>query len=162
MARYAVAGCKISIGGAVADKNTDFVAADFTSQTWVEIGEWVTMGDLGDAAATITSQIIGLARDKNSKGTRQAPAYEAVFNRDDTDPGQIAIRTAEKTNNNFAIKIEYNDKPAVGAAPKNSVEYFIALVSSARGVGGTANTNRTLAVSLLPNSNIVLVPASAT
>lgn len=164
MARYAVAGCKISIGPAVADKNVDFVVGDFTtgSPTYVEIGEWVTMGDLGDAAAIITSQIIGLGRDKNAKGTRAAPAYEAVFNRDDLDPGQIAVRAAEKTNSNYMIKIEYNDKPATGASPKNTIEYFIALVSGARAIGGTANTNRTLNVSLLPNSNIVTVPASAT
>lgn len=164
MARYAVAGCKIFIGPAVADKNTDFVIGDFTtgSPTFVEIGEWVTMGDIGDNAAIVTSQIIGMGRDKNAKGTRAAPAMENQHNRDDADAGQIAAKAAEKTNNNYMIKIEWNDKPAVGASPKNSITYFIALVSGARYIGGGANTNRMLALTLLPNSNFVDVLASAT
>lgn len=162
MARYAVAGCKIYIGGVLADKSTDFVAADFTSQTWVEIKEWVTMGDSGDAAADITSQVISEARDKHAKGTRNAPVMEHVFNDDPLDTGQLAVIAAEKSANNYAFRIEYNDKPAVGASPKNSMRYFIALVNSARRVGGSANTNRTLAVSLQPNSNFVDVAASAT
>ncbi|MDF2797515.1 MAG: hypothetical protein K0R85_259 [Devosia sp.] len=162
MARYAVAGCKFFIGGAVADKGTDFVAADFTSQTWIEVGEWVTMGDMGDAAADITSQVVGEQRDKHAKGTRNAATMENVFNFDALDPGQIALIAAERSSNNFAFKIELNDKPAVGAAPKNSLRYFIALVNSARETGGGANTLRTLAVSLQPNSNFVRVAASAT
>lgn len=163
MARYSVAGCKISIGPAVADKNVDFVLGDFTtgSPTFVEIGEWVTMGDVGDNAAVITSQIINYGRDKNAKGTRAAPAMENQFNRDDADAGQVAIKAAEKTNNNYMIKIEWNDKPAAGGAPKNAITYFIALVSGARYIGGSANTNRMLAVTLLPNSNFVDVLASA-
>jgi len=164
MARYSVAGCKISIGPAVTDKNVDFILTDFTtgSPVFTEIGEWVTMGDIGDNAAIVTSQIIGLGRDKNAKGTRAAPAMENQHNRDDADAGQIAVKAAEKTNNNYMIKIEWNDKPAAGASPKNGITYFIALVSGARYIGGGANTNRMLAVTLLPNSNFVDVLASAT
>lgn len=162
MARYSVAGCKIFIGGVLADKSTDFVAADFTSQTWTEITEWVTMGDLGDASADITSQIINEKRDKHAKGTRNAAAMENTFNSDPADPGQIAVIAAEKMSDNYAFKVELNDKPAVGASPKNSLRYFIALVNTARETGGSANTNRMLSVSLQPNSNFVRVAASAT
>lgn len=161
MARYAVAGCKIFIGGVLADQSTDFVAGDFSSQTWTEIKEWVTMGDLGDAAADIVSQIIGEARDKHAKGTRNAATMENVFNNDPLDAGQIVVVAAEKTPNSYAFKIELNDKPAVGASPKNSLRYFIALVNSAREGGGSANTTRPFNVSLQPNSNIVRVAASA-
>jgi hypothetical protein len=162
MARYAVAGCKFFIGGAIADKTTDFVAADFTSQAWVEVKEWDTMGDLGDAAADIASQIIGEQRDKHAKGTRNAATMENVFNADPSDAGQTAIIAAEKTINNYAFKIELNDKPAVGAAPKNGQRLFIGLVNSARETGGGANTIRKLNVSIQPNSNIVSVAPSAT
>ena len=58
--------------------------------------------------------------------------------------------------------MEFNDKPAVGASPKNSLRYFIALVMSATETGGQANTIRTLPVNLNPVSNVVRVAASAT
>lgn len=162
MARYAVAGCKISIGGVLADKDTDFIASDFTSQTWTEINEWITMGDLGDEAADIASQIIGLARDKHAKGTRNAAQVVNVHNNDPANAGQIAVKAAEQTPFNYAFKVELNDKPAVGASPKNGLVYFIALVTGARHIGGGANVNRGLNVTLQPNSNFVEVAASAT
>jgi hypothetical protein len=50
MSLYPVAGCKIFIGGVLSDKNADFVASDFTSQTWTEIDGWEQMGAIGDTA----------------------------------------------------------------------------------------------------------------
>lgn len=160
MARYPVAGCKIYIGGALADQSSDFAAGDFSSQTWTEVKEWVTMGDLGDNAADVSSDIIGEQRTKHAKGTRDAGTMENVFNNDPLDAGQIAVIAAEKTPYSYAFKVELNDKPSVGASPKNSLRYFVALVNQAREGGGTANTNRPLNVTLQIVSNIVRVAAS--
>ncbi len=162
MSLYAVAGCRISIGSALDDQDEDFVAADFTGLTFTEIGQWTSMGEIGDAKTIITTSLINRARDLKQGGTRNAGTMENNFALDIADAGQLALIAAEKTNNNYAFKIEYNDKPAVGASPKNSVQYFIAIVATARQQGGEANTIRTLQSTLEINSNIVLVPASAT
>ncbi len=48
MSLNAVAGQKIYIGGQLDDKSTDFVAADFASQSWTEIDGWTQCGATGD------------------------------------------------------------------------------------------------------------------
>lgn len=159
MALYPVAGCRLFIGGVLADKSTDFVASDFTSQTWVEIHGWSQMGPLGDNAQLITESLIGENRDKVSKGTRNAGTMQNVFVCMDLDAGQIALLAAEKTSNNYAFKVELNDAP-VGDAPTPSQRLFIGLVASAQEQGGAANTNRKLEANIAINSNIVRVAAA--
>ena len=159
---FPVAGCKISIGPAMDLPDADVAAADFSSVVWTEIKNWTSMGTIGDAAALITTQLIDQSRDKKQKGTRNAGSMQNVFANAPTDPGQLAVIAAEKTNQNYPIKIELNDKPAVGASPKNSLRYFIALVTNAQETGGEANTVRNLNTTFEINTNIVRVAASAT
>lgn len=159
---YPVAGCKIYIGAAMDIPTGDVDAADFTAVVWQEIGKWTQMGTFGDAAALITTQVISEARDIKQKGTRNAGQMQNVFAVDAADLGQIALIAAEKTNLNYPIKVELNDKPAVGAAPKNSQRLFLALVTSAEEAGGAANTVQNLNSTFEINTNIVRVAASAT
>lgn len=161
MAFYPVAGCKFFIGTPVDEKPTDHVVADFSSIVWTEVTKWTQMGDLGDEASPIPLQVIGEGREKTQKGTRNAGTMQNIFAVVPGDAGQDAMRAAEKTQNNYAFKIELNDKPAAGASPKNGVRYFVGLVMSARETGGAANTVRNLAATVNINSNIVGVPASA-
>lgn len=165
MALSPVAGSKIYIGTPLDTKSTDFVAADFTALTYTEITEWTQRGDYGDTAALITDQIIGEGRDQKSKGTRNAGSMENEFALKTgvaSSAGMQALVAAAATNNAYAFKVENNDKPVAGASPKNSADYFLALVMSTRVRGGTANTNRKVAATLEIVSNIVSVPASAT
>jgi hypothetical protein len=159
---YPVAGCKIYIGAAMDLPSADMVAADFTSVVWTEIKKWTQMGAFGDTAALITTQVISEARDIKQKGTRNAGQMQNVFAVDAADPGQIALIAAEKTALNYPIKVELNDKPAVGASPKNSQRLFLALVTSAQEAGGAANTVQNLNSTFEINTNIVRVAASAT
>ncbi len=108
---YPVAGAKIYIGGALATKANDFAAADFASQSWVEIDGWETMGAIGDAAQIITTSLINRGRDVKQKGTRNAGSMQNVFGILAADPGQIALIAAEKTSSNYAFKIEFDDAP---------------------------------------------------
>lgn len=156
---YPVAGCKIFIGGPKVPQTADFVEADFTAETWVEIGGWTQMGAIGDSAQVITSDVINEGRTKKLKGTRNAGSMQNVFNADPADAGQVDVTEAEATANNYAFKIELNDEPAAGPAPEPSKRYFIALVMSAQEQGGGANTPRSLNVGVEINSNIVYVPA---
>jgi hypothetical protein len=159
---YAVSGCKIFIGGPLAAKSTDFVVGDYTTQVWVEITGWSMMGAVGDAAQIITESIISEGRDKKVKGTRNAGSMQNQFVTDDLDPGQLAMVAAEKTRNNYAFKVELNDKPTAGASPKNSQRLFIGMVAGVPEQGGSANTIQKVSNTIEINSNIVRVAASAT
>lgn len=120
------------------------------------------MGSFGDTATLITTALIDKGRDVKQKGTRNAGSMQNVFAVAASDPGQIAVIAAEKTRNNYPFKIELNDKPAVGASPKNSQRLFMGLVMSAQEQGGEANTIQNLNVTIEINTNIVPVAASAT
>jgi hypothetical protein len=159
---YPVAGCRIYIGSAVDLPDVDVVAADFTSQTWVEIGGWETMGPMGDASQLITTPLISRKRDFKMKGTRNAGSMACNFAVQATNAGQIALIAAEATADNYAFKVELNDKPVVGASPKNSLRYFYGLVMGTPEQGGNANNPRMLACTIEINTNVVRVAASAT
>lgn len=156
---YPVAGAKIYIGGVLATDIDDFVAADFTSQSWKEIDGWETMGEIGDAAEIITTQIINRNRDIKMKGTRSAGSMDNRFAIMPTDAGQIALIAAEKSTSNYAFKIEFDDQITPTTGTKTTL-YFVGLVTSAREVGGGANTVRMLQGTVEINSNIVTVGAT--
>lgn len=148
---HAVAGAKLFIGGVLESKAADFVAADFTSQTWVEIDGWQTMGAIGDTATEITGSLINRGRDYRLKGTFNAGTMENTFVILADDDGQIAARAAAKTRSNYAFKIEWPEEAGIESSN------FIALVMSDNKSGGEANTANLMTVSLGINSNIVEV-----
>ena len=159
---YAVAGMKFFIGGIMQTKNGDFVAGDFSGQSWIEVDGWETVGGFGDNAQAITVQLVNRGRDVKLKGTSNAGQMQNNFAILRDDPGQIAlISAAEGSNkNNYAFKVVGNDKPASGVAPKATEQFFIGLVMSATEQGGNANTARLMQVTVEINSNIVTVPAT--
>lgn len=162
MALYSVAGCKFFIGGQMDDQAEDFVASDFTGETWVEVDGYMTMGDSADSAATITTAIINRGRDVKQKGTFNAEQRQDNFAFIPDDAGQLALVAASKTRNNYAFKIEFNDAATSPAspAPQPSKQYFVGLVMSAVKAGGDANTVRQLNASIEVNSNYVDVAAN--
>lgn len=111
---YPVAGKKFFIGGIMATKKEDFVAADFDGQDWTEVDGWETHGAIGDAGALITTALINRGRDVKQKGTANGGSMQNNFAILSADPGQIAlIAAAQPANkNNYAFKIEGNDAPA--------------------------------------------------
>lgn len=167
MSLFPVSGCKIYIGAAISDKDADFTAADFASQTWTEITGWSTAGSFGDTAQLITTSLIGSGRDKKQKGTSNAGSMQNVFAFDSTDPGQIALiaAAAPSQHSNFAFKVALNDAVGIPASPtpSPSLRYFIGLAMSAEEANGAANTIRNLNATIEINSNVVRVarnPAS--
>lgn len=154
---FATAGSKLYIGGVFTDPGTDVVVADFSGETWVEIGEVESLGQLGDAAEEITFSSITQQRTKRIKGTRTAPAMELVCGADYSDAGQQALIAAEKTQHDYAFKVEFNDAPA-GGTP--SERLFFAMVASSNETYDTANAVMKLNASLWVNSNTVRVDAA--
>lgn len=113
---FPVAGCSIYIGGQLSDKATDFVAADFASQTWVLIDGWSSMGSAGDTAAVIATQLINRGRDIKQKGTKNAGSMANTFARIIGDAGQAALIAAVNSTQDYAFKIQLNDAVAVTTA----------------------------------------------
>lgn len=161
MARFATAGAKVYIGAAFDDLDVDLVAADFTSQTWVEIKNLTNIGAFGDTSQEVTTQEVGRARDFRMKGTRNAGSMSLTMNINSSDPGQIALIAAEKARNNYAFRIEFPDAPATGSAPVGSQRLFYGLVMSRPENLSGPNNFGTMDVSIGLNSNIVAVAASA-
>jgi len=145
-------GAKMFIGGAVDDRDTDFVEADFAAESWLEINGMTNMGEFGDTSEVITANIINLNRTKKAKGTRNAGNMAAVAAFNASDPGQLALRAAEKTSLNYAFRVVFNDAPP-GGHP--SERMFVALVMGARTTFNEANNVVNLTGGLEINSNIV-------
>lgn len=160
MALLTVADARFYIGGVLEPDNTDFVAADFTAQTWLEVDGWETMGDIGDTAATITTALINRGRDVKQKGTKNAGSTEMRFAAllgVDPDEGQEAMEAASRTKANYAMRVVLAD--GNGAATGTQL-MFSGLVMSSRMIGGSANTVIMRAFPVEINSNVVKVAAT--
>jgi len=154
---FATAGATIDIGGPLAAKSTNFIAADFAAQSWVNIAWAENIGAFGDEASEIAFDAIGEQRTQKLKGTRNAGNLALVCGVDTTDDGQIAVRAAEGQIFDYAFRVTFNDAPAGGTPSKR---YFIAKVMTAReqldGANNVVKLNATLGI----NSNIVRVDAA--
>lgn len=97
----AVAGTKLYIGG---------YASVPLSSDWVEIKEIRNLGDQGTSFSKIARESLGDGYTRQIKGTESAPTLSVEMNRDDDDPGQVALRAAAADRNNFYnFKIVDND-----------------------------------------------------
>jgi hypothetical protein len=143
---FAIADSHIFIGGALSTQAADFVAADFSGQSWVEIDGWKTMGAFGDAAEVITTNLINRGRALKQKGTANAGTMENVFAVIDGDAGQTAAKAASAANDSYAFKMELSTGETI---------YFIALVMTTSRPGGEANAVHDIGLTLEINSNIV-------
>lgn len=103
---YNVAGSTLWIGGTITiPMNGDLEVADFASQSWLEVAGWQTAGSIGDTAQITTTTLISSARDRKTKGSRNAGTMENTFVPDATDPGQLALLAAERGCDNYAFRI---------------------------------------------------------
>lgn len=144
-----VAGTRFYFGGAMADQATDFVEADFSSQTWVEVDGFQQMGELGEEPTMISTPVINRDRDLTMKGTYQTVIMENRFVVMETDPGQSACRAAGATKLFYAARIVF---------PTTRELMFMGPVVT-REMGGEANDIRFLQVNIHRISNLVDVPA---
>lgn len=154
---FATAGAKLYIGSATAVQGFDFDASDFTGETWTEIKEIESLGSVGDTAQEITFDTVEARRTHRLKGNRSAGTMEVVCGIDYADAGQVAAIAAEKTDDNYAFKIEFNDAPT-GGTPSERI--FVAMVGAASEQLDGANNVMKLNLSLWVNSNIVRVDAA--
>ena len=162
MALFPTAGASIFIGGPLAQKSEDFVAADFDGQSslWTEIKALENLGTAGDTSEEVSINLVNETRTKRFKGTRSAAPMELAFGLDLADQGQIALIAAERERADFAFKIEFDDAPmTTNGTP--STRLFIAQVASATETYDSANNVTRLQSALWINSNLVRVAAEA-
>jgi hypothetical protein len=154
---FATAGAKLFIGGEFIDTGVDVAVSDFSSEVWVEVKALESLGTLGDAASEIAVELIDQQRTKRIKGTRAAPPMEVICAIDYADAGQLAMIAAEKSPNDYAFKVVFNDAPS-GGTP--SERYFIGQVASSSETYDTANSVMKLNCTIWVNSNVARVAAA--
>lgn len=132
---------------AIADMTEEDALAAFEAiNDWVEVGEVENLGEIGDAAQSIPFVSIGRQRVRKLKGARDAGEQTVVVGRDPLDDGQDELIAAEKTNYQYAFKMEMND--AKTPSFSDSILYYAGLVNTKRtGLGdGNTVTRRTFTV----------------
>lgn len=157
MAIYSVAGTKLYIGSVLDAKSSDFIASEFSGQSWVPISWIENLGQVGDESSEITFSAIENPRTQKLKGVRNAGNMSLVVGVDYTDDGQSLLIVAERSPHNYAFKLLFNDKPSGGAS--GSVRFFIAQVMSVREQLDTVNNVTKMNATLGVNSNIIHVNA---
>lgn len=163
MAIYATAGTKFYIGPAMSPGSSDLTISDFETspaKSWTEVGFTENLGTVGDTSESITFDAIGRGRRMKLKGVRDAGTMEVVCGLDYSDAGQVALRAAEATPNDYAFKVEFNDAPA-GSGATPSLRYFVGQVLSASETLDSANNVVKLNASIAVNSNVVRKNASS-
>lgn len=103
---FPIAGSKLFIGGRVIGK-TEVTAADFASQTWVEVGGWASAGAMGDTQEVIEQTLINTGRTVKMKGTKNAGTMENTFVADYFDAGQKKFKEAIDSCFPYAFKIQW-------------------------------------------------------
>lgn len=137
-------------------------AATYAADTYTTIANVEDMGEAGSEAEVVVGKYVDQAYTRKLKGSRDNGTLELKVGRDSSDAGYLALIAAEKTEFAYNFAIELNDKPSVGASPKNSRFYFSAIVASAKNSFGGADDITTTTFSLAISGAILEVPASAT
>lgn len=94
---------------------------------WVEIKGVGSHGEAGTSTNILTYDTWDTDVAQKAKGISDAGSPEIELARMPSDPGQDALRTAAKTNLNYAFKMERNDKVTVGGDP--TVIYNVGIVT---------------------------------
>lgn len=134
-------------------------AAAYAALTWTEITLLRSIGDYGDESSIINAPVLGDARVRKAKGSRDAGTSPLVLYPLATDDGQMALVAAEATNLFYPIKIELPNK--LNATGTNQLDYFMALVASKRKSVGENDNVVTETYSLGLNSAVTTVAPTA-
>lgn len=126
---------------------------------WTEVEEIENYGEHGDTSDVASFASVSDRRMRKFKTTRDAGTMALTVGRDPLDDGQIALVAAEKTDFNYAFKIEYADARTDDYT--DSIDYFGGMVMSRPvNVGGVKDiTKRTFSIGV--NTAIYEVPSAS-
>lgn len=108
---------------------------------WIEIEEVEDFGTIGDSAESVTFTAVGNRRVRKFKGSKDAGTQELVCGRDPLDDGQEQLIVCEKTDFNYAFKIELNDARA-DTFSKSEMYYAGMVMSNPTNMGNVSNVVR--------------------
>lgn len=126
------AGSKIYICTTAQD--ADLTQTEFEALTWVEVKGIGSFGETGVQTNILTYDTWDTDVVQKAKGMSNAGDPELELARIVGDAGQVALRTAADTNNNYALKMVRNDMPAGGT--NATTIYLRGLVSGPRRPNG--------------------------
>lgn len=147
-------GSTIHIGPAIGDDTNTI--EEYAALTYVQIGEPEDFGEVGDESTFTPFTSVSAARTKQLKGARSAGTQTFIVGRDLLDAGQLALMEAEKTDYDYAMKIEHNDQRT--PSHTKSVTYYRVQVGSQRGRFGTNDNAVRTVFSLAVQDAPLLVP----
>ncbi len=113
---YAIGGSKIYIGSRKTAKGT-VTLADFTGESWTEIGGWVNAGAIGDTQEVGSQALINERRVRKFKTTLDGGTMESQFVPMALDPGQIKFKEAIADCQPYSFRIEWGSD----CAPQSTV-----------------------------------------
>lgn len=113
--------------------------------TYVELGEVEDAGELGDEASTAEFTALANRRKRKVKGTFDAGTQQIALGEDPSDAGQKALKTALRSDSNYAIQMDYGD---------GSADFYTGQILSFRKQIGTAESIRKASVSIAINSAV--------
>jgi hypothetical protein len=136
MAKGTVAGTKIGISASlpVTHDVTGFVALTYTN-----IGEIIDGGEHGRTYAEVTSNPIDTRATQKYKGSFNEGTKTLQLDMDNQDAGQIALKAALNSDNDYAFEVEY---------PNGDIDYFLAKVMSFSKATGNVDSMRSATVTL--------------
>lgn len=110
---FALAGAKFYLGTTAAIDFTSGATAlaAFEADTYVEVTPMETIGDFGDTATDVKFLGIGDKRARHLKGSQDAGVQTLTAGFDATDLGQIAMKAAFNSPQDFNAKVVFNDAP---------------------------------------------------
>ena len=118
--------------------------------TYVPVGEIEDAGEIGDEAATQNFTALGNRRVRKVKTTFDAGTQSLTLGLDRADAGQIAMKAALKSDDNYAFKIAY---------PDGEVDYYIGQVTIFRDQIGAADAIRKATAAIAINSAVFTAAA---
>jgi hypothetical protein len=118
MSIFATAGAKVYIGTTAAIDFTSYASAlaAFAADTYVEVKPAETIGDFGDTATDVKFLGVSDSRAQHLKGSKDAGTQSLTFGYDATDPGQVAMKAAFLSPQDFNFKVLFNDAPVSRSA----------------------------------------------
>lgn len=108
---------------------------------YIEIEEVEDMGSVGDSAEDVTFVAIGNRRVRHLKGPFDAGTQTLTCGRDPLDDGQVQLAAAQRTDFDYAFKIELNDARTANHT-KSTMYYAGKVMSNPTNLGNVSNVVR--------------------
>lgn len=110
-------------------QQSDLSQVQYEALLWTQIKGVGNHGEAGTSTNIVTYDTWDTKVTQKGKGISDAGSPTLELARLPTDPGQIAIRAAAKTNLNYAFKIVGNDKPDTDPGSTPTIIYNRGLVT---------------------------------